>query len=799
MITRIQYHNIKGKTGDHRLGKLSAILGANASGKTAALESVLFGMLGYSPRLRSKDAKGVPNAEMFRLCSGSFMSVRMETDAGVNTRRIDRKHGKDGYEYSKTEDAPVAFAPILNDSSLYFGLSPAKRVELVASLVPAADAGAFSVHALLAAVKNISLEPNTEASEAAIRAAYSDLAADQSGTPLEWLARNIEVVRSKLKAAVAKRKTLTATSIGITLLQSQDDEQAAVNASCETKLKQARVELGTAQEAHGKAIAAVDVARKAAARRQELLQVPQPTADVGALKATLVVLEVARDAARSVVSERGTGAQELFGKVVALESDLRGEERADTYLSTVLLNVGKRLDALVSVDVEPLKLRVAEVAAKIDAIQTGGFAFALVLAHQDADICRDKRATLAERWKAANAAVAATEAQIDAFAAHDKCPTCLAAGTGWKDVWLKEQNVKLEQARTLREAAKTDGAAVVKTLTEAEARIDAAKKKVAELAELRCLHSDLAGEVAKAERVALDRTAAVAERDAAATSQAASRTTQQSLKDRIAEARTIYSKAEAQDLAFAQAAGAVTAAEAAVRNAEAAQTRYAAVKDELARIGAVDTEAALHAAGVCYAKISALTARIAELEQQAKQVALQRADLRRQMDAARAATEAQAYVDVLKAVKELLEARQGDLVTSAFGKLLGVVNRFTSSIIPYPIEYRDGTVGYHDTGTGTFVGAETFNAAWELVLFVGLCVALASAAEHKVVVIDELSRLDRKNKAALAERLREMIGAGVIHQAVVVDLEQTDSSGGKLPSVFDAMAATDGDVAVIRV
>jgi hypothetical protein len=114
-----------------------------------------------------------------------------------------------------------------------------------------------------------------------------------------------------------------------------------------------------------------------------------------------------------------------------------------------------------------------------------------------------------------------------------------------------------------------------------------------------------------------------------------------------------------------------------------------------------------------------------------------------------------------------LEERQATLVATAFKGLLKVVNRFTSTVIEKEVVYHEGECGYWRDGA--FVSSTTFSGVEELVMYVGLCVSLASQSQNKVVVIDEMTRAIGESKRRILLRLLELVADGTIDQAIVAD------------------------------
>lgn len=160
------------------------------------------------------------------------------------------------------------------------------------------------------------------------------------------------------------------------------------------------------------------------------------------------------------------------------------------------------------------------------------------------------------------------------------------------------------------------------------------------------------------------------------------------------------------------------------------------------------------------------------------------------MQDAKRAAQAKQRLDTLKRQatsisllnKALAEFRE-QAVTSKIGVFLRSVNAVTEGILPSPIEYLGGEFGRFEGAQ--WISLDVFGETYRTLTAAGLCLALAKDAPVKIVIIDELGKLDASNKAKLMARVRELIAAGTIHQFIGIDVE--------------AAWATETEVNVIRV
>src|ERR1051325_3163219 len=72
LLTYISATGLKGRTFEYQLGKVDLFVGPSFSGKTAVLDAIKIGLLGYHPKL------GRRSAATFSLASGEFMSIEGE-------------------------------------------------------------------------------------------------------------------------------------------------------------------------------------------------------------------------------------------------------------------------------------------------------------------------------------------------------------------------------------------------------------------------------------------------------------------------------------------------------------------------------------------------------------------------------------------------------------------------------------------------------------------------------------------------------------------------------------------------
>lgn len=130
---------------------------------------------------------------------------------------------------------------------------------------------------------------------------------------------------------------------------------------------------------------------------------------------------------------------------------------------------------------------------------------------------------------------------------------------------------------------------------------------------------------------------------------------------------------------------------------------------------------------------------------------------------------ANAKIETTKAVISTLETIQAEMVTAAFDKILKTVNLVTSAVMPEPIEYLDGEIGRYartSTTSATWITHATFSGTEKALVYCGLSLALAEKAPVRLILMDELGRLDEDSLRKVLERMIELTNTGVVDQFI---------------------------------
>lgn len=136
--------------------------------------------------------------------------------------------------------------------------------------------------------------------------------------------------------------------------------------------------------------------------------------------------------------------------------------------------------------------------------------------------------------------------------------------------------------------------------------------------------------------------------------------------------------------------------------------------------------------------------------------------------------------EVYKQVIGIVQEEQAKLIEGAFGKVLETAKYFSDGLLNSPLEFVDGALGRKvsqrdiDTGSdamlGSWISFDAFSGTEELLALAGFSVALTADAPIKLVILDEMGRLDDSRKLDVAQRMLSLTQSGIIDQAILIDV-----------------------------
>lgn len=750
MITSLKLSNFKGHNRSFDLGKATMIVGDNFRGKSGVFQAAALLIHGWL-----KHPGGDKKLDPYGLASGNPMSVT-GTVSGREILRQWERDNRGSIRYTGYDGEPLC-PPIFLDARTYFDLSPDKRMRFVFGAVKLAS-GEFSAAKLIADLKNLKADPQTQAHEEALKEVVrivSDSWEEKQlvSTVQEWLGTIIEDLKEKAKLAKQAADRMVKTVAGITELQLRDTTEIDANtAALEQQASGLRTRLETISADMGRIEQRGETAKEQAAHveriRQELAALPVIDATVLAGEAKLQAdalhfagelqklnQELGRLEAELTRARESSAAQaKAKFEMDALDAELaKSPDQTDAIsaLSSEVEELGKELD--------PLDKAISDAATQREQL------------HRPLS---DLKSTL----HAAELSVREAQTKLDTLATATECPWCACSGSAF------------------REAAKVHFESVISTgnaqVSGFQREIKDTEKRMYQLAatieetstrrdNLRATSKDRGNRISSLIAKQAFRGTLLARRegltvtandiDVAAAEKAlethrstlvAFNTSAENIKKELA---TLAGMKRAQELA-AQIPPAI-------EDVEALTSQWRALKEEKVK----------------------LAESIATLDAEIKQGIAAKSDALRQNQAVAERDKAKAELDMTKQSVATVSDFQQKLVDNAFGQIIADANRFVTGILDSPLVYREGEIGRMSMRNGreVFVSHEYLSGTEQALCFAGISVALAMQASFRLVMIDEMTRLSAKNKALVLERMHLLIEGGFISQFIGVDVDES--------------------------
>lgn len=141
--------------------------------------------------------------------------------------------------------------------------------------------------------------------------------------------------------------------------------------------------------------------------------------------------------------------------------------------------------------------------------------------------------------------------------------------------------------------------------------------------------------------------------------------------------------------------------------------------------------------------------------------------------------EAEIELAVAKAAVKALAAKLDELVEKSVGSVLDVMNEFCGGILKEPLAYEGGEIGMWQTNQTNnagrkFVSFRSFSGTEKALTQCAVSLALASEGQIRLAILDEMGRLDHKNKRAVVLTTVELIEKGKLDQAIFIDVSADD-------------------------
>ena len=191
-----------------------------------------------------------------------------------------------------------------------------------------------------------------------------------------------------------------------------------------------------------------------------------------------------------------------------------------------------------------------------------------------------------------------------------------------------------------------------------------------------------------------------------------------------------------------------------------------AMKEELANLPAENPELQTKVE-VAQSAINVTQQAITTNRRQRDQIIAREGELQRIAQAEKQRDEAKAEYDTLVVAGKKLREIQGEMVAAAFKPLLETANSFFGTILKSPLAYHAGEIGTYRAGN--FVSHRTFSGTEKALCYAAIQAALASKSPVRIMLIDELGRLDKNNTKALQNCAEDALRYRRIDQFIGID------------------------------
>jgi DNA repair exonuclease SbcCD ATPase subunit len=147
-------------------------------------------------------------------------------------------------------------------------------------------------------------------------------------------------------------------------------------------------------------------------------------------------------------------------------------------------------------------------------------------------------------------------------------------------------------------------------------------------------------------------------------------------------------------------------------------------------------------------------------------------DVKRAAQAAIEHNQAKARLAVAKKILAVLQDVKTVIVDGAFMELLRVANSIVGPVLPTPLAFFEGEVGRWSDHLGAspvkFIGHGTFSGTEQALTFVAIAAALAQQSPLRILIFDEMGRLDEERQNQVVILLEKALQKGFIDQFIVV-------------------------------
>lgn len=790
-ITQVSAENFKIGNFTFRLGPINYFVGPNGKGKTSVLDAIQFAFTGEHSR------RGKQNQSLMRLSNGRgpLMAETLLSD-GLALRRTLTAHG-DSIKYSESPGCKkVEFPAVLVNSDDYFRKGDIDRVRAVMAI--GLGKTEITAGSLRAKVKNIRLDDNNEASEAAIDEICNEIMdsdeARQSAkqSVLDWLGALVADMIERRRTWKQEVEKHTKTVEGLT--QTQTGRQVARNV--ETELEDARARLNDLNERHGKHGAELEKWEKVAADRKRITTAINDLAEsvkqVSAIEARLKELRAKAEGYASKIPAMEETKKGLEARRDPTAADVK---RTTEHHKKIAAEFGTREG--IETSLKTLEKTVKGLAAAEKAVAANE---KLVATKNDLMALTQAYTTARQAWDNSTRDIEGIESEIGALNQQIKdeteaaaCPHCGGKHKDWRTKALKELNGKLSerteqlrivgQSRAKLLAAKDAADNAWTAGKDLEQKINAARRETSTLSSdlnrIRQAQESINSLTAELERLPkqADLEKATEEKDAAVLAHGKLAKEMQECLEKIAFERLVDDRMDEVQTGIKTLEGQLET----IKGAPATTAQLRKQLDELGTPHVLEeADARVNSRAIFKRGVEAGEVAVQNLETQHKTWLAAKATESNKATAIKERDKAEAQAMIANEVVKILETEQRDVVKGAFDAILLTANRLAGDILPSKLEYHDGQIGFWKESR--FVEHDLMCGAEQTACYAAISLALAVKSPVKLVVVDEIGRMTKRNQVRFLALIKQALADGIIDQFIAT---QAFDEGEKLPVFLD--------------
>lgn len=160
-------------------------------------------------------------------------------------------------------------------------------------------------------------------------------------------------------------------------------------------------------------------------------------------------------------------------------------------------------------------------------------------------------------------------------------------------------------------------------------------------------------------------------------------------------------------------------------------------------------------------------------------------ELKRLADAQKERDDAKVDAKVADTAAKELKVIQGEIVAEAFAPMLARANSFFAGVLSSPLAYsveQGGEIGtWRD---GLWIGHRTFSGTEKALTYAAIQASLAMNSPFRLMLLDELGRLDIDSMRGLVAAVHNTLGDGLIDQFVGIDAGRGEFYQAEASSYF---------------